>query len=130
MVTIGCPRRLTLTADSDRSIAPNMNVREAQLFVDQERRRWGLTSRGIGDAEFLRRRERLLNGLTMALALFALAGYFLSAFLGWGWYGSVVCVAGAAILARLCSGQANRCRDVREFLGGLPADPALKEPRT
>jgi hypothetical protein len=106
-----------------------MNVQEAQLFVEQERGRWWLTPHGIGDAELLRRRERLLNGLTMALALFALASYCLSGFLGWGWYGFVVCVAGAAILARQCSAHANRCRDVREFLGGLPADRASGEPQ-
>ena len=95
-----------------------MNTQEAQLFIQQERSRWSLTARHMDDAEFLRRRERLFNGFAMALALFALVSYFLSGLLGMGWYGFIVFVAGAAILARQCSVHADRCRDVREFLGG------------
>ncbi len=99
-----------------------MNTQEAQLFVEEERSRWRLASRNLTDAELLRRREKLFNGLTMASALFALVSYFLSGLLGLGWYGFVVFVIGAGILARQCSARANLCRDVREFLAGLSAD--------
>ena len=93
-----------------------MNTQEVNDFVQRERTRWVPAPRDVSDADLLRRRERLLNGLTMFFALLALVSLFWAGLLGWGVWGWYLSVVVAAFLARQCGAHANRCRDVREFL--------------
>jgi hypothetical protein len=93
-----------------------MNSQEAKAFVERERNRWLLGTRGISDAEFMRRRERLLNGLSMTFALLALVSAFWAGVVGWGVYGWYFSIAGCVIAARQCSLHANRCREARRVL--------------
>ena len=97
-----------------------MNAKDAKEFVRSERARW-LPGRGKGsDAEMLRQRERLMNGLTMLFALVALVSFFCAGVLGWGVWGWYFAVVGAAFTARQFSAHANRCREVRRSLEGTP----------
>jgi len=93
-----------------------MNTQEAKTFVEREKNRWSLGTRGLSDIEFMRSRERLLNGLTMTFALLALVSLFWAGVLGWGVYAWYVAVAGCVLLARQCSAHANRCRQARRIL--------------
>ena len=93
-----------------------MNSQEEKTFVEREKNRWSLGSRGLSDTEFMRRRERLLNGLTMAFALLALVSLFWAGMLGWGVYGCYVAVVGCVLLARQCSAHANHYREARRVL--------------
>lgn len=92
-----------------------MNIQEANSFIQCEKARWFLGGRGDPDIEFMRKRERLLNGLTMVFALLALVSAFWAGMLGWEGY---LTVFGAALIARQCSTRANRCRAVRRLLEG------------
>jgi hypothetical protein len=93
-----------------------MNSQEAKTFVEWEKHRRALGAGGLSDTEFLRRRERLPNGLTMAFSLLALASLICAGALGRGILGWSFAVVGSALLGRQCSAHANRCRDARQFL--------------
>jgi hypothetical protein len=95
-----------------------MDTQEANSFVKSERARWFLGGRGNSDAEFLRKRERLLNALTMVFALLALVNAFWVGMLGWGEWSLYYAVVGAAWVARQCSTHADRCGEVRRLPEG------------
>lgn len=92
-----------------------MEIAVAQKCIVRERARWLSRSGKISDIELMQCRERLFNRLTMLFALAALVAYFpvLPIFHG---RGNILATIGCAAIAYRCSEQANRCRDVLQFL--------------
>jgi hypothetical protein len=107
-----------------------MDSPQAQKVVRRERSRWFFFATGLADDELMRRRERLLNGLTMFLALTTLVGYFV--FLGvFGTFAGGCILFACIVLGRQCSEEADECRDVRELLqksGVRNLDGLLRNP--
>jgi hypothetical protein len=92
-----------------------MDILQAQKVVRRERSRWFSFATRMADDELMRRRERLLNGLTVFLALATLVGWFV--FLGvFGDFGGFCILFACIVLGRQCSEEADECRAVRELL--------------
>ena len=95
-----------------------MDIEEAQKCVARERGRWFLLGLKAHDDELMRRRVRLYNGFTMALAIGAFAGvtFVFPNLLGaevWTVYlGGALCV----LTAWRCGALADECREVRQLL--------------
>jgi len=99
-----------------------MDISDAHKLVSKERARWFAAAGSLSDDHLLCRHEHLYNGLTMALAISCLVGYFVFPLLYsrmgecaaiCGTWGTLV---GCFIGARQCSVTANRCRAARKLM--------------